>query len=169
MKAIQIRRLLLCVIIIIAFTARSFAQTEDEKLIATILHLNSAFWNAYNNCDTARFKDYFTGDVEFHHDKGGVTTDKKSLIEALDKNICGSTTSYLRREAVTGTVEVYPMKDGNKIYGAIIAGQHDFFLTENGKSEYHSGRANFAQLWLLKDGVWKMARILSYNHHPPEK
>jgi hypothetical protein len=60
------------------------------------------------------------------------------------------------------------MQNGDEIYGAIILGEHDFYITEKGKSEYHSGTANFTQLWLRKNGGWKMARILSFNHHEPE-
>ncbi len=161
-------RIALFTIVLAACSADIFAQTEQQKLIATILHLDSAFWNAYNHCDTARFKDFVTDDVEFYHDKGGVTTNAKSLIEALDKNICGNVNSRLRREAIAGTVKVYPMQNGDEIYGAVISGEHEFYITEKGKPEYHSGNANFTQLWLLKNGVWKMSRILSYNHHAPE-
>jgi ketosteroid isomerase-like protein len=168
MKTKQVVRSALFVIVLAVYSAQSFAQTEQQKLITTILHLDSAFWKAYNNCDTAHFIDFVTDDVEFYHDKGGVTSDAKSLIEALDKNICGNTNSHLRREAVAGTVKVYPMQNGDQIYGAIISGEHEFYLTEKGKPEYHSGTANFTQLWLLKNGIWKMARILSYNHHAPE-
>ena len=166
MKTKQIGRFALFVGVLAVCSVQAFAQTE--KLTATILHLDSAFWNAYNNCDTAHFKDFLTDDVEFYHDKGGVTLDAKSLIESLNKNICGNVNSRLRREAVAGTVKVYPMQNGNEVYGAIISGEHNFYITEKGKPEYHSGTANFAQLWLLKNGDWKMARILSYNHHPPE-
>ena len=158
----------LLTVIMTVFSVQLFAQTEQDKLTRTILHLDSAFWNAYNNCDTARFKDFLTDDVEFYHDKGGVTLDARSLIEALDKNICGNINSRVRRQAIAGTVKVYPMQNGDQIYGAIILGEHDFYLTEKGKPEYHSGTANFTQLWLLKDGIWKMARILSYNHHTPQ-
>lgn len=155
-------------IVLAACTVQVFAQTETQKLTATILHLDSAFWNAYNNCDTAHFKDFITDDVEFYHDKGGITTNAKSLIESLDKNICGNADSRLRREAVAGTVKVYPMQNGNEIYGAIITGEHLFFITEKSKPEYQTGVANFTQLWQLKNGVWKMTRILSYNHHAPD-
>jgi hypothetical protein len=168
MKTKTILRSTLCALVLAASSAYGFAQTEEQKLTATILHLDSAFWNAYNSCDSAHFKDFFTDDVEFYHDKGGVTTDAKSLIEALNKNICGNANSHLRREAVAGTVKVYPMRNGDQMYGAIISGQHGFYITEKGKPEFHSGDADFTQLWVLKDGVWKMSRILSYNHHEPE-
>jgi hypothetical protein len=168
MKTKQTLHRVLAVIIGAAFCATGFAQTDQEKLTATILHLDSAFWNAYNNCDTARFRDFITDDVEFYHDKGGASYDAMSLIEALDKNICGNTNSRVRREAVANTVRVYPMQNGDQVYGAVISGEHNFYLTEKGKPEYQSGAANFTHLWLLKNGVWKMARILSYNHHVPE-
>jgi len=67
---------------------------------------------------------------------------------------------------VAGTVIVYPMQHDQEIYGAIITGEHVFYVTANGKPEYLDGQANFNQLWLFKNDVWKMARILSYNHHP---
>lgn len=158
----------LLLIFILAFTACSiniYAQTEQEKLTATILHLDSAFWNAYNDCDTVAFRNFFTDDVEFYHDKGGTTTGAIALINALNKNLCSNNDYHLRREAVQGTIKVYPMQNGNEIYGAIITGEHLFYITENGKPEYLDGQANFTHLWLMKEGIWKMSRILSYNHH----
>src|SRR4026209_587672 len=89
--------------IALACSSQAFSQTEQQKLTARILHLDSAFWNAYNNCDSTHFKDFLSDDVEFYHDKGGVTTNAKSLIEALNKNICGNAASRLRRQAVAGT------------------------------------------------------------------
>jgi len=144
------------------------AQTEQENVTATILHLDSAFWKAYNTCDTAQFKNFVTDNVEFYHDKGGITLGAKALIESLDKNICGNVNSRIRREAIAGTVKVFPMHNGDQLYGAIISGEHAFYMTEKGKPEFQSGAASFTQLWQLENGVWKMTRILSYNHHAPE-
>jgi len=61
--------LLVTLLSLIMCSTETFAQTEQEKLTATILHLDSAFWNAYNNCDTTTFANYLTDDVEFYHDK----------------------------------------------------------------------------------------------------
>ena len=127
--------------------------------------MDSAFWNAYNNCDTAKFKNFFTEDVEFYHDKGGITMGVQQLSESFNKNMCSNSHYHLRREAVAGTVKIFPMMQDNKIYGAIITGEHLFYINDNDKPEYLDGDANFTHLWLLKDGVWKMARVLSYNHH----
>jgi Domain of unknown function (DUF4440) len=159
---------LVCIVAVFSVVTAG-AQTEHEKLTATILHLDSAFWNAYNKCDTAVFKNFFTDDVEFYHDKGGITTSSSALVEIMDKNLCGNNNYRLRREALAGTVRVYPMQNGNEIYGAIISGEHLFYITANGKPEYLDGHASFMDLWLLNNGEWKMARILSYDHHDPNK
>src|SRR6266496_3356979 len=168
MKTKRICGSVMFIIVLAVCAAHVFAQTEQQKLTATILHLDSAFWKAYNNSDTVHFKDFVTDDVEFYHDKGGITTGASALIESLNKNLCGNVNYHLRREAVTGTVKVFPMQNSGKMYGAIITGEHLFYITQNAKPEFLDGDANFTQLWLLKDGVWKMSRILSYNHHTPE-
>jgi hypothetical protein len=61
-------------------------------------------------------------------------------------------------------VRVFPLRHGNTVYGAVVSGEHEFFVSEPGKPERLNGRAVFTHLWLLRDGTWKMARILSYSH-----
>lgn len=162
------RKIPYCIALLFAVTINhATAQTITDPLTAIILHLDSAFWNAYNSCDTNAYKNFFTADVEFYHDKGGITTGAPALIESLSKNLCRNPGYHLRREAVTGTVKVYPMQNNNTTYGAIITGEHVFYITQKGKPEFLDGAAGFTMLWLLKDGVWKMSRILSYNHHQP--
>jgi hypothetical protein len=141
------------------------AQTTSDSLTAVILHLDSNFWNAYNHCDTTAFKNYFTSDMEFYHDKGGITLGATSFIQSLGRNLCSNANYHLRREAVPGTIKVYPMHKGDELYGAIITGEHRFYITQNSKPEFLDGEASFTHLWLLTGGIWKMARLLSYNHH----
>jgi Domain of unknown function (DUF4440) len=143
----------------------SLGQAAPDSLTALILHLDSSFWNAYNNCDTNAIKNYFTENLEFYHDKGGVTLGASALTQSLAKNLCSNVNYHLRREAVPGTVKVYPMENNNVIYGAVITGEHLFYITQNNNPEFVDGDADFTHLWILKDGVWKMSRILSYNHH----
>jgi len=143
------------------------AENTTDSVTAVILHLDSGFWNAYNRCDTGAFKNYLEDDVEFYHDKGGVTTGAPALIQSLEKNLCSNANYHLRREAVTGSVKVYLMQQNNEVYGAIITGEHLFYIIQDGKPEYLDGDANFTHLWLLKNNVWKMSQILSYNHHAP--
>ena len=57
------------------------------------------------------------------------------------------------------------MTKNGAIYGAVLSGEHYFYINETGKTEYRDGMAKFFHVWLLKDGTWKMARVISYNHH----
>ena len=144
------------------------AQTEQQKLTATIIYLDSLFWAAYNECAVEKMIQYFSDDMEFYHDKGGPTYGKTAFTETLKKNLCGDAGFRLRREAITETVKVFPLQNGNEIYGAIISGEHLFYINQKGKIEFLDGHASFMQLWLLKDGAWKMTRILSDDHHTAE-
>ena len=67
------------------FFNKASAQTEQQKLEATIHFKDSLFWTAYNNCDIPKFQEFFSNDVEFYHDKGGITNglenlDRKSVV-----------------------------------------------------------------------------------------
>ena len=146
------------------------AQDEDQKTIATIRQLDSLFWVAYNKCDIPGMLKYVADDVEFYHDKGGETHGGAALVESIKKGLCSNDSFRLRRAEVDGTVKVFPLhKNGTTVYGAIISGQHHFFHNHLGKPETLEGLARFMQLWILKDGVWKMHRILSYDHGPARR
>ena len=149
-----------------AFSVARCAETEDQKLTNLILEQDRLFWNAYNTCDLESFKKFFTDDVEFYHDQGGVTLGVNALTETVRTNLCGSNPRRVRREAVPDSVKVFPLRNGREIYGAVISGEHLFYVTEPGKKESLAGRANFTHLWLIKNGTARMSRVLSFNHHP---
>ncbi len=146
-----------------------FAQNEKDNLSATILHEDGQFWDAYNRCDVEKMSEFFWPDIEFYHDKGGPTIGATALTGALKTNLCGKPTFRLRREAISETVKVFPLEKEGQIYGAVLSGEHYFYINDNGKPEYRDGMASFFHVWLLKDGTWKMSRVVSYNHHdaPP--
>lgn len=141
------------------------ARQTDAQLTAQILHLDSLFWQSYNTCDTTSMRQYFTEDLQFYHDKGGPSFGYQTMVNTFQKNLCNGSFK-LRREAVPGTVVVYPMRSNDTLYGALISGEHYFYVTEKGQKEKRSGLAKFSQLWLKKDGVWKMSLVLSYDHGP---
>lgn len=144
------------------------AQTDVQKLTSTILQKDSLFWVAYNKCDTESFPQFFYNDVEFYHDMGGMTMGLETLTAITKKNLCANNDFRLRREAVEGSVKVFPLKNSGTIYGAILTGEHVFYILEKG-SERLDGLAKFTHVWLLKDGHWKMSRILSYDHGPANR
>ena len=142
------------------------AQGTDDEVRQAIGSRDTAFWTAYNACDVKAMGTFFTDDVEFYHDKGGPTLGLADLVASFHKFCESQKVIRIRREAVKDTVQIFPMKNGDSIYGAVISGQHYFYLHENGKSERLDGLARFTHLWLLKDGVWKMSRVLSFDHGP---
>jgi len=143
------------------------AQPNEKQIITTILEKDKLFWSAYNRCDLENIGKYLAVDLEFYHDKGGITFGAKNLVASLKKNICDKPDYKLRREAVPDTVHVFPLSKEGAIYGAIITGEHLFFITLGKKKEYQDGHAKFCHLWLLKDNEWRMARVFSYDHQPP--
>jgi hypothetical protein len=147
-------------------SAQSVEKDETSRLNETILHIDSLFWRAYNNCHIDSMRLFFTDDVEFYHDKGGLTTTSEKLAESMKTGLCGREDWRLRREVVPGTLVVYPLKSNGKIYGAIQSGEHVFYIREAGKKEYLDGHARFTNVWRNTNGEWKMARILSYDHGP---
>lgn len=157
-------RILVLVLFMFGFIPSGLLAQTKEQLQATILEKDSLFWKAYNGCDTVGFRSFFTDDIEFYHDKGGLTKGVDALTASFRKNLCGDG-FRLRREAIAGTVKVYPLESSNVVYGAVISGEHVFYIVENGKEKL-DGQARFTHTWILKDGQWKMSRVLTYDHGP---
>jgi hypothetical protein len=143
--------------------AQKDAAQLPEDPTKIILYHDSAFWAAYNVCDVAKMSNYFTEDLEFYHDKNGFTSSKATLEEAVRTGLCSNPNWQLRREEIKGTVKVFPMNN----YGALITGEHLFYINEGGKPEYLDGYGKFTHLWNFEGDVWKMSRIISYDHGPP--
>jgi hypothetical protein len=151
-------------------TAAQSAQHNDvAALQATILRQDNLFWHAYNTCHADSMKMFFTDDMEFYHDKGGPTLGLQKFDESVRTGLCGNTANWqLRREAVPGTVAFFPLSKNGQLYGAILEGEHVFYVHEAGKKEYLDGHARFSHLWLNNGGTWKMARVLTYDHKPAQ-
>ncbi len=133
------------------------SQAELDKVIAS---LDSALFDSYNRCNLEKFSSFFTDDVEFYHDQGGVTLGKQKLTESVKNNICGKVT----RELVPGTLQVHYMKG----YGAVEIGVHRFHHPGHEETE-PVGEGRFIHLWQYKDGAWKITRVISYDHHAAAK
>ncbi len=129
------------------------SQAELDKAVAS---LDAAVFAAYNRCELEKFAAFFTDDVEFYHDQGGVSRGVQSLTDSLRKNICGKVT----RELVPGTLQVFPMKG----YGAVEMGVHRFHHPGHEDTDA-VGEARFIHLWQYKDSAWKITRVISYDHH----
>jgi Domain of unknown function (DUF4440) len=125
----------LCAILCLFSGPRLFAQT-DEEIAANVGALDNQFWQAYNACKTADMRRFFTDDVEFYHDKGGITPGAAALVSSIETNICGGR-MRVRREAVEGSVHVFPLHRDGVAYGAIVSGDHRFagvYVMQHGRA-----------------------------------
>src|SRR5271156_4501524 len=98
--------------------AHVHAQAAPDPLFQTIQALDAKLFDAYNHCDLEKFGSLLADDLEFYHDKSGLTSGRQALVEGVKNNICGKVT----RELVPGTLEVYPIAN----YGAVEIGVHRF-------------------------------------------
>ena len=166
MKQNTVLRLLRSLVIVgLAFNAAN-AQTSSDSITRVVLQKDSLFWTDYNNCGIDDMMQFVADDIEFYHDKNGILTGKENFRNTLQKNLCGNNGFRLRREAVKRSVSVFPMASRDALYGAIITGEHLFYVLENGKKERPDGIGKFMNLWILENGRWKMSRVLSYDHRP---
>jgi ketosteroid isomerase-like protein len=127
----------------------------SQELYDTIAHMDSVLFNAFNSRDIEKLKNLFTQDLEFYHDKGGLSgyeENMKNFKDNFAKN------NKLNRKLVPGSLEVFPIKD----YGAMEIGAHTFCHIENGKED--CGTFKFVHVWQKKDGEWKISRVVSYGH-----
>src|SRR4030095_14140752 len=138
-------------------TGQIIASPLSMELYNTIASLDSAFFDAFNKRDISVLQTFLSEELEFYHDLGGVTNYNQN-IEAFKKTFASD--RKLRRELVTGSMEVHPIKD----FGAVQTGVHRFYATEKGKKEKLSSEAKVVSLWRNRDQVWKITEIISYGH-----
>ena len=130
-------------------------SADSESLFDTVQSLDTKLFAAYNHCDLATVSSMVAEDLEFYHDVTGFSAGRQSLLDGLKDNICGK----VRRELVPGTLEVYPIAH----YGAVEIGVHRFYHPGD---PTNVGEAKFITLWQNENGVWKITRALSFDHHP---
>ena len=143
------------------------AQTKTDspaskELYERIASLDAALFDAYNACDIDKVGTFFTDDLEFYHEKGGLTLTREGSLAVMRKNLCGGD-NKVRRELVKGSLEVHPINN----YGAVQTGEHRFYLTQKGQKEKLDGIGKFVMLWQKKDGEWRISRVVSYGFRPP--
>ena len=149
----MLRRLSILAGLFLSLSVAAQAGDENAALVAEISALDAKVFDAYNRCDLPAFSRFFSPSVEFYHDTGGATFDRKTVVANTKKYICHK----VRRELIATSLKVYPIKD----FGAIEEGEHRFCQTESGACE---GVAKFLMIWRKRAGGWQITRVVSYGH-----
>ncbi|WP_353167684.1 nuclear transport factor 2 family protein [Flavobacterium sp.] len=153
------------ILLLLTFTIckSGFAQIQDEIKVETtqtalfnkIANLDSSLFEAYNLKNLDLMKTYFTKDLEWYQDNGGLIDFEKvfSNFQSIFNR------DYdLKRNLIKESLEVHPIEG----YGAIEIGKHQFKHIENGKLEF--GTFKFLMIWKNDNGNWKISRVISYDH-----
>tara|TARA_R110002167_G_scaffold21029_10_gene76579 strand:- start:1782 stop:2270 length:489 start_codon:yes stop_codon:yes gene_type:complete len=140
------------------------ALTDSPELTALIADRDTTLFHVmFDQCDPAALADLVTEDIEFYHDRGGLTATRASFV---DDYATGCTARQApdafrsRRELVPGTLKVYAIPG----VGAVEEGSHLFYERQGDGPEHLVGRARFSVLWRLEDGHWRLARAFSIDH-----
>ena len=136
-----------------------------QAIIDGVLRADHALFAAvFDTCDAEAVAALVTDDMEFFHDKAGLTTTSGAAFVDAIRGKCARQASgedfVARRERVEGSVRVYAVNH----YGAIEVGEHRFYAVVDGQPDRLTETARFTHVWKNDEGTWRIARVLSYDH-----
>ena len=145
--------------------AQTAGPAPTQQLTDEIAAADAKFFSAFfDRCDLDTLRSMLTDDFEMFHDKGGRTAaSPKEMLSGLAGTCARQKTGEdyrARRELVAGSLKVYPLNN----YGAIEIGEHRFYQLLPGKPEKLVEVSQFTQIWKKDGELWKLARVLSYDH-----
>ena len=141
---------------------------NKDELNTQILAADAVLFDrGFNECDLKGLEKIMRDDVVMIHDQAGVDEGKAAFLKPVRENICNGGPSKPLRKLLPHTVEIAPLYDDGRLYGAIQTGQHEFYLKEVGKEPYLTNRARFISLWWLEPNGWTYKTAISYDHRNP--
>ena len=147
---------LLSLLVFTLFVQRSGGQAAEhhDDLFVTVKALDAKLFGAVNDCDLSVLGSMVSDDLEFYHDQTGLSVGKAAFLASIKQNICGK----VQRTLIENSLEVYPLKG----YGAVEIGIHRF---HHPNDPSNVGDAKFVHIWHNDGGVWKITRVISYEHN----
>ena len=138
--------------------ATQTGSASPDALYRTVSELDAEFFGSFNSCDTPdqlqKHASFLDPNVEFYHDKGGVSWTRQDYIDKTRRNVCGN----FRRKLTPGSLGIYPIEG----FGAIEEGDQTFCEIKSGKC---FGEAKFLIVWHHTSDGWHITRVFSYGHH----
>jgi ketosteroid isomerase-like protein len=137
-------------------------RDEELALRREVEAADAALFKAVNAGDAAAMAPYFSPNLEFFHDLGGLSG-KAQTVKQLAQNF-GRKDLRLRRDLLPEGHAIYPLPG----IGAMQIGRHAFCRQElqaNGVFGPEQCAAfGFSTVWEKAGGQWRMLRVLSYGH-----
>ena len=126
-----------------------------DELYQQVAKLDAEMFAAFNTHDVDKLMSYFAPNLEFFHDKGGLSD--------FSQTKAGFTRLFaqspdISRTLVPSSLEVFPVKG----YGAVHIATQRFCHVENGRED--CGNSKFVMVWQQQAGTWKITRVVSYDH-----
>jgi hypothetical protein len=156
------------------FAALALFQTQpvalpDQPALTEVIATQDAalFRVMFDLCDPVALADLVTEDLEFYHDRGGLTATRTAFVDDYAAGCVAKQAPDAfrsRRELVPGSLRVYAIPG----VGAVEEGSHLFYERQGDGPEHLVGRARFSVLWRLEDGQWRLARAFSIDHAAAE-
>ena len=141
------------------------AQSNEYSEVYKTLKANDSliFERAFNHCELQHLEYLIPEDFEFYHDKAGILDCKEAFIKVMQDGICNSNNTTKSTRELVGNLEVFPLYNNGKLYGALQNGIHKFFETTNG-NKVAGSTAKFSHLWILENDKWYLKRVISFDH-----
>lgn len=141
------RRILNVILLLVLTVNTVSAQTDKTSpLFLELKQQDSLFFErSFNQCDIAYLESRMARDLKFYHDQSGFQ-DRTKFFENIKQYICAPSTKKPIRKVDANSLEVFPLYNNGKLYGAIQMGVHHFYSREQGKDDVHTSTAKFTRM-----------------------
>ncbi|WP_430413918.1 nuclear transport factor 2 family protein [Parasphingorhabdus sp.] len=144
-----------------AAQAETSAAAETEESVAANLKQLDAklFAAAFETCEMDVVTGLLADDLEFYHDRDGLSYTTADAFIADVKRDCGGGKRVLVEDSLT----THMIGD----FGAMQHGRHEFHQVMPDGSSIAREKGVFMHMWKRDDDApsgWKVSRIISYDH-----
>lgn len=148
----------------ISTPANSKPADTQESVAADLATLDARlFQAAFEDCDMAIVKELLSDDLEFYHDRDGLSYTTGDAFVADVAKDCASGASGGKRVLVPESMTTHMIGD----FGAMQIGRHEFHEVVADGPSIPREKGVFMHMWKrtsANDAGWQITRIISYDH-----